>query len=283
MSDPHSAPKTPSKWIALAPKFGPALDSDHITRLHMTLAIFMLANFLVFIPAWLIDTRILDGASVWTKPQKFHISLGLHFATIAVLLQLVPRAVRTGPTLLIFSYLAAVALVFEYVWVGIQAAQAKRSHFNFDSAFEGLMYAVMGLGAFLLVTITVALAVQIYRKGDRTRRGLWLGAIVGLSLSFLSTLYFGFTMSSSSRYVGAALEGGGATVPFFGWSREYGDLRPAHFVSLHLMQTVPLAGWLADRYGWNAIAVVAGVTLVQIGLATALFVQALNGQPFWPI
>ncbi|WP_108787361.1 hypothetical protein [Erythrobacter sp. Alg231-14] len=279
MSNPATSPSKPGGWVALIPW----LDDDHTTRLNMTLAVFMLASFVVFIPAWLMDTRVLDSAAVWTKPQKFNISLGLHFATIGVLLQLVPRNVRVGPTLLMFSYLAAGGLVFEYIWVAIQAAQAKRSHFNFDSDFESLMYALMGLGAFFLMTIAMALAVQIWRKGDRARKGLWLGAIVGLTLAFLSTLYFGFTMSNSGRYVGGSLEGGGATVPFFGWSREYGDLRPAHFVSLHLMQTVPFAGWLADRYGWNAVAVVAGVTVVQLAIATALFVQALNGQPFWPV
>lgn len=260
-----------------------ALGDDHTTRLNLTLAIFMLAAFVVFTPAWLMDARLLDSASVWTKPQKFNISLGLHFFTIAVLLQLVPREVRTGPVLILFSYLAAIAMVFEFVWVSLQAAQAKRSHFNFDTGFEASMYALMGVGAFFLMTIALALAVQIARKGDRARRGLWLGAIAGLTVAFFSTLYFGFIMSSSGRYVGAELTGGGATVPFFGWSREYGDLRPAHFVSLHMMQTVPFAGWLADRFGWNAVLVVGGVSLIQLSLAAALFTQALAGQPFWPV
>ena len=278
MSIAETTAPRPDKWMAITT----ALDSDHVTRLNLTLAIFMFASFVVFTPAWLFDTRMLDSALVWTKPQKFNLSLGLHFLTLAVLMQLVPRDVRTGPTLIIFSYLAAGALLFEYVWVTLQAAQAKRSHFNFDSQFEGMMYALMGLGAFLLMTIAMALAAQIWRKGDRTRRGLWLGAIVGLSLAFFSTLYFGFTMSDSGRYVGAPLEGGGATVPFFGWSREYGDLRPAHFVSLHMMQTVPLAGWLADRRGWNSTAVVLGVAALQLALGTFLFFQARAGEPFWP-
>ena len=258
-------------------------DNDHTTRLTLALALFMAACFVVFIPAWLIDTRMLDSANVWTKPQKFHVSLSLHFFTIAVLLQLVPRNVRTGPLLLIFGYLAAVALVFEFGWIGLQAAQAKRSHFNNDTVFDQIMYGLMGLGAFLLMTIALALAVQIWRKGERARKGFWLGAITGLSLAFVSTLIFGFMMSANGRYVGSPLEGGGATVPFFGWSREYGDLRPAHFVSLHLMQTVPFAGWLADRYGWNSVIVIAGVSVVQLGISALLFVQALGGQPFWPV
>lgn len=279
MTLPDRATPLPMQWTAFTTRF----DSDHTTRLHLTMAIFMAAMFVVFIPAWLMETRVLDAANVWTKPQKFNVSLGLHFLTLAALLQIVPRDIRNGPTLITCSYLAAMSLVFETVWVGLQAGQAKRSHFNNDTAFEQIMYGLMGLGAFFLMAIAMALAVQIWRKGDRSRRGLWLGAIVGLTLAFVSTLYFGFAMSGTSRYVGAPLEGGGATVPFFGWSREYGDLRPAHFVSMHMMQTVPLAGWLADRYGWNAVLVVGGVAAVQLGLAIALYLQALAGQPFWPV
>lgn len=259
------------------------LAGDHMTRLNVSLGLLMAASFIVFLPAMLLDPRTLDSAHVWVKPQKFNISLSLHFFTIAVLAQMVPTKIRNGPTLIIFSYLAGFALLLEFVWVSVQAAQAKRSHYATETVFEQIMYGMMGLGAFLLMTIVMALAIQIFRKGDRSRFGLWLGSIVGLTLAFVSTLYFGFEMSNSGRYVGAPLEGGGATVPFFGWSREYGDLRPAHFVSLHLMQTIPLAGWLADRQGWNAKLVVGGLTAVQLALATALFFQAQAGQPFWPV
>ena len=273
-----SALAKPDQFMPLIP----SLDNDLITRLNLAGALFMLAGFIVFVPAWLIDTRTLDSALVWTKPQKFHISLALHFATLAILLQLVPRDVRTGPILTTFSYLAIVSLLIEFVWVTVQAGRARRSHFNYDSALEGLMYAAMGVGAFFLVAVAMALAVQIWRKGDRSKQGLWLGAVLGLSLAFVTSLIFAYFMSSNGRYVGGPMEGGGATVPFFGWSREYGDLRPAHFVSLHLMQTLPLAGWLADRQGWNGKLVVIGVGIAQTALATALFFQALAGKPFWP-
>ncbi|MEM6907776.1 MAG: hypothetical protein AAF494_03775 [Pseudomonadota bacterium] len=266
-------------WSALTK----ALDNDHVTRLHLALALFMFANFLLFLPAWLLDPRMLDSASVWTKPQKFNLSLSLHFLTLAVLFQMVPREIRNGPSLLLFSYLAAGSLLLEYVWVGWQAAQAKRSHFNYDTPFEAIMYGLMGVGAFFLVAVALALAVQIWRKGERSGRGLWLGAILGLSLSFAVAVVFGFQMSSSGRYVGAPLEGGGATIPFFGWSREYGDLRPSHFVGLHMMQTLPLIGWVADRLSWRPVLTVTIAAAAQTALTAALFYQAMNGQPFWPV
>ena len=258
-------------------------DDDHTTRLHLSLGLFLIASFVVFLPAMLFDQRMLDGAHVWLKPQKFNVSLALHFLTLGVLVQLVPRDIRNGWLLMIFSYLAAGALIFEYVYITIQAARARRSHFNFETNTEALMYAAMGIAAVLLVLVALVLAIQIWRKGDRSRKGLWFGSIVGLSLGFFITLLFASYMSSTGRYVGAPLDGGGAVVPVFGWSREYGDLRPSHFVSLHLMQTLPLAGWLADRRGWNTRVVVLGLATAQAALATFLFLQARAGQPIWPL
>lgn len=257
------------------------LDDDHITRLYLSLGLLLFASFVVLIPAMIFDQRVLDSAPIWLKPQKFNLSLALHAFTLAVLAQLVPRDIRNGAVLVIFSYLTAGGLLLEYVWITIQAGRGRRSHFNFETEFESLMYAVMGLGAVLLVLVALVLAIQIWRKGDRSRQGVWLGSIVGLSLGFITTMIFATYMSSTSRYVGAALEGGGTIVPIVGWSLEYGDLRPAHFVSLHLMQTVPFAGWLADKRGWSPRRVVLSVAGVQLALATLLFLQAKAGQPIW--
>lgn len=261
----------------------PQLDDDHVTRLLLALTLFMLANFVVFLAPWFLDPRVLDGAAVWTKPQKFNVSLALHFVTLAILAQQLPREVRSGPVLITFTYAAAVSLVLEWAYISFQAARARRSHYNFETPFEASMYALMGLGAVLLVTVAMALAVQIWRKGDKSMAGLRWGSILGLTLGFVTTMIFANYMSANGRYVGGELDHVGATVPFFGWSREFGDLRPAHFVSLHLMQTLPLAGYIADRKGWSGVKVVIGVAVLQLALSALLFLQALSGRPIWPI
>ncbi len=265
-------------WTPLAAQ----VENDRLTRLLLTYALFMAAAFLVFIPAWVMDARVLDSAAIWTKPQKFNLSFVVHFITLAILAQQVPRDTRRGPVLMTFGYLAGIALVFEFVYLNVQAARGVRSHFNNDGPFEQIMYALMGLGAILLLTIAVAIAVQVWRKADRSRQGLWLGTIIGCIAAFVTTVIFGFHMSSVGRYVGAPLTGGGEVIPFFGWSREYGDLRPAHFVSMHMLQTIPFAGWLADRQRWNAKLVVIGAAIAQVALATFLFMQARAGEPMWP-
>lgn len=276
MTTSHS--ETP-RMMALLPQ----LEDDLFTRLMLCTGLFLLASFVVFIPVWLLDPRVLDSAAIWTKPQKFNISLALHFFTLAVLAHQIPRETRTGPILIGTGYLAVISLIFEFVYVNVQAARGTRSHFNSDTGFEQIMYGLMGLGAFLLILAAFALAIQIWRKGDRTNRGLWLGSIIGLTTGFVITLALASQMSNIGRFVGAPLSGGGEVIPFFGWSREYGDLRPSHFVSLHLMQTLPLAGYIADRQKWPAMPIVVGLGVVQITVAVALYMQALAGEPFWPV
>ena len=260
-------------------------DDDPVTRALLLGAFLMFAMFIVVMPAWFVDPRLVEGVNNWTKPQKFHVSLFVHFLTLAVLAQLLPRQTRTGPSLAIATYLSIAGLLFETVYMFIQSARGRRSHFNFDTDFEALMYAFMGLGALLLVLVALVLAIQIWRKGEASP-GLKTGAVTGLLLGGILTVILAGYMSSinAGRWVGEHPIGG-ATVPIFGWSREVGDLRPTHFVTMHMMQTLPIAGWLLDKIGVGKSTAVWGVILfaaIQIALALALFFQALSGNPFWP-
>ena len=68
-------------------------------------------------------------------------------------------------------------------------------------------------------------------------------------------------------------------LPIFGWSTEVGDLRPAHFLSLHALQVLPLIGIWADRTDQGIITIwIAG--FIYSALTVALFIQAIFGQPF---
>ncbi|MHA7871118.1 MAG: hypothetical protein ACX939_02085 [Hyphococcus sp.] len=261
-------------------------DDDPVTRVLLACAFLMIAMFVVVTPPWLIETRLVEGVNVWTKPQKFHVSLLVHFVTLAILAQTLPREIRAGPTLGVFAYLAAGSLVFESVYIIVQAARGRRSHFNFDTPIEATFYALMGLGALLLITVAIVLGMQIWRKA-RSGPGLRIGAAGGLIIGGILTIILAGYMSSvnSGRWVGEHPVGG-AVAPFFGWSREVGDLRPSHFVAMHMMQTLPLIGWLTDllRAGPRAAGVViAAAAAIQIALALFLFFQALAGEPFWPV
>ncbi len=276
------------KWLDARRTHAPLgpFDDDVVTRSLLSCVFLMVAMMVVLIGPWLIDDRLIEGVNPWLKPQKFGVSFIVHFMTLAILAQTLPRQVRDGPTLRIFTYLAVGAIVSEMAYIIVQAARGRRSHFNFDTQIESLMYAMMGLGALLLVFVAMAIGVQILRKGQ-VGPGLRAGAVTGLIFGAITTIVLAGYMSSftGSRWVGEHPVGG-ATVPFFGWSREVGDLRPAHFVAMHMMQTMPLFGWSVDKLGMSrgpALLAVAIALFAQIGLAVFLFMQALAGEPFWPV
>jgi len=259
-----------------------SLDDDHITRAYTAAALAMLAVFIVVLPAWLLDQRQIEGSTALLKPQKFHVSLALHFATLAVLSQLIPRDTRTSKTLTIVTYLALAALVFETVYILVQAMRSRRSHYNFESSFEITMYSIMGVGAVLLIIVAMVLGFMIWRRSE-VSGGLKLGAVLGLILGGVLTLVVaGYMSSSGSRWVGGAHPTGGAEVPFFGWSRETGDLRPPHFFALHMMQSLPIIGWVCDRMKAPSMIIVSGAALIQVAIVAALFAFALSGKPFLP-
>ncbi len=62
-----------------------------------------------------------------------------------------------------------------------------------------------------------------------------------------------------------------------------GDLRAPHFFATHLMQGVPLVGWLADRrFGASSVwprRIVWVTAVAGVVLAVVTFAQALAGQP----
>ena len=62
-----------------------------------------------------------------------------------------------------------------------------------------------------------------------------------------------------------------------------GDFRPPHFLGLHLMQILPLAGWAADRLSpAHARRVVWTAAVIGVAATVTLFAQTLAGQPVWP-
>ncbi|MEO1250815.1 MAG: hypothetical protein AAFW81_00535 [Pseudomonadota bacterium] len=262
-------------------------DDDPVTRALLAGAFAALAMLIALLPPWFLETRLIEGVNAWTKPQKFNLSFIVHFMTLAILAQFVPRETRVKPALSVSAYLAVAALVLETVYIFIQAARGRRSHFNYETQLEASLYLMMGVGAVLLMIVAIVLGVQIWRKGAAAGPGLRLGAAMGLILGGVLTIVLAGYMSSGNngRWVGDHPMGG-AAVPLFGWSREVGDLRPAHFVTMHMMQTLPLAGWLLDKLrapgSATRIALIV-FALAQIALAFTIFFQALAGDPFWPV
>jgi hypothetical protein len=258
--------------------------------LHIALACGVLA--LPTLGALALDARQLSGVSVWVKPLKFQLSLALHWATVAWLLGLLEPA-RQGSALVRWALrIGALATLLELLYIVLQAARGRASHFNNDTLLEAVLYtALMGGCALLIVATTAALGVALWRHPRGGRRDApWLGAVTGLVLGSALTLAVAAPLSSGvidgpGPWVGG-LRSNGAGLPLLGWSTTGGDLRVPHFVATHLLQALAVAGWLLGRLaagrGWPASRGCGGVWAAS-ALGTLLVVlamaQAVSGQP----
>lgn len=232
-----------------------------------------------------VDPRTIEGVPVWMKPLKFALSFVVVFATLALVeARLSPRA-RGGWTLRVTGWVMATAYLGEMAYMFYRAARAERSHFNMATPFEANLYYLMGVGAVSLVLGVAVVGWVAYRDGDARmgaglREGVWLGFLASFVLTLIAAGY----MSVHGGHVVGVHPTGAPTLPLLGWSGVTGDLRPAHFASIHAMQVLPLLGlWLDWRGASRAVRAVRIAAVGHAGVTLALFGQALAGLPLVPL
>lgn len=209
-------------------------------------AFFMVALFMITLLFWWADPRQLDGASVWSKPLKFESSLAMYFITLALLAGLLPTTTLVKPAWQWAVRFSVGAGIIEMIYIAIQAARGRASHYNNETAIEATMYALMGVGAVTLVAVSGYLGWLLYRDycTEKTYT-LKLAAAWGLMLGSVLTLLTAGIMSSSPSHFAGIPAPDAWIVPIVGWSLSGGDLRIPHFFATHLMQLLPLyALWL---------------------------------------
>ncbi|HZF95228.1 MAG TPA: hypothetical protein VEZ20_10210 [Allosphingosinicella sp.] len=264
-----------------APALGRDLLAEIVERQRM-LAFYGLATLLLALPVLALiplDDRTLHGVSVWMKPAKFLVSIGIFTLTAAWFYGYVRPERRRSPMMRRTAWTIVVASALELAYIGWKASQGQDSHFNMGTPVAALMYGLMGVAAVVLVGTTLPLAWEIARRPLPGLATDFVAAVVtGLALTFLLGGGLGGYMSSGTGHdVGAA----GGHFPVFGWNRLGGDLRVAHFFGIHAEQAIPLlaflAGGLAARLRW---AVLAGGTALYVAVTLGVFFQAVAGRPF---
>jgi hypothetical protein len=256
----------------LAPFFGRG-HSLVLVKITIVCALLLIATLI-----WgQFDQRRLDGVAVWIKPAKFSVSFLVHFATLAIIVNLMSPENKKLRIVGGVGWLLAAVFVCEMTYLFFQATRAQHSHFNETTLFHSAMFSLMGVGAVVLIALPVVIAWYAKRDiafGPATQSGIWWGAIMSFVLTVLVGGYLG---GNGSHFIGDQ-SNPELVLPLFGWSTEVGDLRPAHFLSLHALQFLPLVGLWADRTEKGITTLwVAG--LIYSALTVALFIQALFGQP----
>jgi hypothetical protein len=228
------------------------------------------------------DTRQILGLNPWIKPMKFMTSITIFLWTVAWFMpETRPRPIARA----VVRWTIAIAMLTEITIISMQAARGVTSHFNHASAFDDVMFSIMGLGV-VFNTAAMLLFLWIIRRDTPPARagylwGIRLGVVLFLVASFQGTLIVG----NDAHTVGAP--DGGPGLPFVNWSTEYGDLRVAHFFGMHAMQALPLLGFFLDRLTRArgnpstspARNVVIAVGVLWLAVTGGLLYMALQGRP----
>ena len=201
--------------------------------------------------AMLVDPRVITGAPAWLKPFKFAVSTAVYSLTLAWIFGWLPDWPRVRR---VVGWTTAIVFVLEVAVIDAQAWRGTTSHFNVSTPLNATLFAIMG-GAILLQTfVSVAVAVALWRQrftdrvlGWALRLGMTLtivGAMTGPLMTRptaaqLAAARAGASMTTAGAHSVGGVDGGPG-LPVTGWSREHGDLRVAHFIGLHAVQSLAL-------------------------------------------
>ena len=227
------------------------------------------ALFAAVVLLQLAETRTIHGADVWVKPAKFFVSLALQMATLAWGMSLVTGPVRRRFRLDAAVWLFVALATFEMTYIVYRASRGEASHFNHSSQLADVLYAMMGLAAVTMMLLTGWAGLAMIRTGTALSR---VSGTSFIAAALLTIVIGGYLSSQPSHWIGGD-QTDATGLPLLGWSTTGGDLRPAHFAAMHVMQITPIAALLAGpRAGW-----IAGAACVAT--AAILFAVGLNGIP----
>ena len=229
---------------------------------------FALAIGLVFLSFF--DQRQLLGVSVWNKPIKFFISVSLYYWTIGWLMENLNQTKKVSRiSLLIFLFLTG-----ELVIITFQAIRGELSHYNISSYFNAALFQLMGIMIFLN-SVVAAWVLFLFTKVKTLPKGYLMGIKIGLII-FLIAGFEGFFMAGRLGHTVGAADGQEGLF-FLGWAKAYGDLRVFHFLGLHSIQILPLAGWYFFRDQPIKISILG---IIYFLLSSATLWMALQGKGF---
>jgi hypothetical protein len=224
--------------------------------------------------AWIVDDRTYLGESVWAKPFKFAVSIGLSGASTLWLLRRLPRT-RIAT---VGAWLVAGGLAVEQVLITMQGARGTGSHFNVANGFDANVYSAMGAIVSLVWIGLLMLTIIGARRPPRDP--LTRAVVVGGSWLVLLGSSVGFALVANDGHsIGG--KDGGPGMAITGWNSQFGDLRPAHFIGLHSLQALIAIAALAPRItSTMRQAALAWGTCAALAVATiGSLIQGYAGEP----
>lgn len=243
----------------------------------------------------LVDPQTVLNEPAWIKPLKFSMSIAVYCATIAWMLSYIKKPRWLIKTIAVGT---GIFLTGESALIIMQAVRGVRSHFNFTTQFDAIVFGLMGTFIMLLWVLNLALVILLlFQRFERPlfKWSLMWGLVIAMVGGFMA---YDMTeqltpaqqaivdAGESSRFEGGhtiGSEDGGPGLPFLGWSTTHGDLRVAHFIGLHALQIIPLLGLAIERVYRRRLAENQRLILLflagigYLGVVTTTYQQAIRG------
>ena len=108
---------------------------------HLIIAV-MLAIYFPF------NENIVTGLNSVVKPIKFALSIAIYSYSMGWLLYYLDYKKKV----IIYSWVAVIAMGFEQLAITFQALRGQQSHFNHTTPFNGILYGLMGV---FILTLTL--------------------------------------------------------------------------------------------------------------------------------
>lgn len=223
------------------------------------------------------NKELIMGINSMIKPIKFALSIWIYAWTMAMLLFYVndKKKVRN------LSILAVITMVYEQFAITLQAFRGQLSHFNNNTAFGGILYALMGIFIVALTVQTLRISITFIRqKTYIIPAPLVLSIQIGLIFFVIFSFFGGYISGVNGHTVGA--NDGGEGLPLINWSTTFGDLRVAHFFGIHALQIIPIFGyWVSEKYeSATATKAIWVFSIIYLAYVCFTMIQALMGMPF---
>lgn len=224
------------------------------------------------------DHRNLKGVNVWLKPFKFAISIAIYLITLGYLITKYPYSSKKKN---IINHITAWSLLLEFLIIVYQASRGVQSHYNTSSAFNGILFMLMGVFVGINVLTMILFIIDTARLKLKTTKSVQWAIFLGWVIIVFGSWVGGQMISQMAHSV--AVPDGEAGLPLVNWSTRGGDLRIAHFFALHSIQIIPLfAIGLSRQWKFSERNQIIMVTIFGLLFASwigFIFYQAKQGIP----
>ena len=231
----------------------------------------------ILIVPLLFDERLVGGINTWIKPIKFTVSTWIYTWTFGWILFDLPKSKTFVKWI---TWTIGATMIVEIPLIIYQASRGVASHFNQATAFDGIIFGVMGLMIMLNTLAVIITAILFFVRKPNLDGAYLLALRMALVVFIIGNWIGGVVIHNVQHTVG--VEDGGPGVPFTNWSTIGGDLRIAHFLGLHSIQIIPVVAFYflkKTNLGLKTRRIISVIaTLIFVAILSSIYFQAMRGE-----